>query len=83
VPYINPLVRPRLEPNAVAKTPGELNYQITRCCLEYLAVCDIEYANYNSVVGVLECVKQELYRRIMVPYEEAKREINGEVKGYG
>jgi hypothetical protein len=31
------------------------------------------------LVGVLECAKQELYRRILIPYEDAKIELNGDV----
>jgi len=37
------------------------------------------YADYNEVMGVLECVKQELYRRLIVPYENKKKEENGDV----
>jgi hypothetical protein len=60
---------------------GELNYAITKTVLDYLHD-RIEMPNYaamNSVVGVLECVKQEFYRRAVVPYEEAKIKENGDV----
>jgi len=30
-------------------------------------------------MGVLECVKQEFYRRRAVPYEEEKIEENGDI----
>jgi len=33
----------------------------------------------NEVIGVLECAKLELYRRVAAPYEERKRIENGEV----
>lgn len=63
--------------------PGELNYAITCLCLNYLGdidpVDDNTYSDYNEVIGVLECVKQELYRRLIVPYEDEKCEENGDV----
>ena len=33
----------------------------------------------NELVGVLECAKIELYRRIAAPYEDDKSRINGDV----
>jgi len=39
----------------------------------------IRYANINEVIGVLECAKLELYRRIAVPYEDVKKEQSGDV----
>jgi len=62
------------------RTPGELNYMIVRLICFYLTqkprLC---YTDYNEVIGVLECVKQEFFRRRINPYEEEKRKLNGEV----
>lgn len=30
-------------------------------------------------MGVLECVKQEYYRRVAIPYEDQAKERNGDV----
>jgi hypothetical protein len=67
--------------NQGAITPGELNYMITRLLIEYLPEnkADISYTELNCVVGVLECAKQELYRRVVVPHENFKRGQNGDV----
>lgn len=35
--------------------------------------------NYSDIVGVLSCVEQEFYRRIASPYEDLKKEENGDV----
>ena len=59
--------------------PGELNYMLTRIILAYLDTAGMNYATLNTVMGVLECVKQELYRRVAVPYEDKKRTENGDV----
>ena len=58
---------------------GVLNYAITRICLNYIARKGLSYRNINEVIGVLECAKQEFYRRVAVPYEEKKKKENGDV----
>ena len=58
---------------------GELNYCITTLCQRYLDKIGVSYASLNVVVGVLECAKQELYRRIAAPYEDNKIKENGDV----
>jgi len=59
--------------------PGELNYAITEIMINYLNRKGVSYTNMNEVVGVLECAKLELYRRMTVPYEDTKIEENGDV----
>lgn len=78
MPYIEPEARRELTPDAVPTTAGALNYMITRLCLRFLGRRR-SYADYNEVVGVLESVKLEFYRRAMVPYEEYKISVNGDV----
>jgi len=61
-------------------TAGELNYAITRLCIDYIdRHGTISYDTINTVIGVLECAKQEFYRRVATPYEEKKIEENGDV----
>ena len=57
---------------------GELNYAITQLVLGYLPPSP-RYADYNSVVGVLESAKLECYRRAVAPYENQKAFDNGDV----
>lgn len=59
-------------------TAGDLNYIFTMIIQDYLP-CPARYDDYNEVVGVLECCKQELYRRMVVPYEDKKIIENGDV----
>jgi hypothetical protein len=58
---------------------GELNYVITDLCNKFLAKRDKRYENYNSIIGVLECAKQEFYRRSVTIYEDKKINENGDV----
>jgi hypothetical protein len=37
------------------------------------------YARFNAINGALECCKQEVYRRLIAPYEDTKIEDNGDV----
>lgn len=59
-------------------TPGQLNYVISVIVLEYLGDSP-RYKDFNEVIGVLECVKLELYsdRGPIGPYEEQKKNENG------
>jgi hypothetical protein len=64
------------------QTPGELNYLITTVIQGYLlGKPKVGYAQYNEVVGVLECLKLELYRRVIAEYENKKIKENGDVYG--
>lgn len=84
MPYIKEEARNRLEDNNIENEPlcqdsGELNYMITRFCDDYITRKGKTYQNLNEVIGVLECAKQEFYRRIVGPYEDRKIISNGEV----
>jgi len=59
------------------KIDGELNYLITSVLLK---VYKESYFNYNKAIGMLECAKQEFYRRKVAPYEDKKIKENGDVK---
>jgi len=79
MPYIKQQRRMYLRDGDPPDTPGELNYTITRVILKYLDVLGESYSTYNDILGVLEAVKHELYRRQIIPYEDKARERNGDV----
>lgn len=62
-----------------ARSVGELNYEITTLVNSWLRNNGLCYATLNSAIGVLECAKLELYRRVAAPYEDGKRTENGDV----
>lgn len=78
MPYITPERRQALDEGEEIESIGEVNYGITRFILSALGP-DPDYATYNTMIGVLESVKLELYRRMVAPYEDAKGEENGDV----
>lgn len=57
---------------------GDLNFIITKILLEALGPCP-NYTRFNEIIGVLECCKQEIYRRKVAKYEDKKIEENGDV----
>ncbi|MFZ5876250.1 MAG: DUF6899 family protein [Nitrospirota bacterium] len=80
MPYITADARARLDAGGKPETVGELNYAITRLVDSYLVKQGgLRYANLNEVIGVFECAKLELYRRVAAPYEDQKRAESGDV----
>ena len=55
---------------------GDLNYLITKILLSYGPE---KYADFNALVGMLECCKLEFYRRAVAVYEDEKIKENGDV----
>lgn len=79
MPYVKQTDRQRLDGGAEADGPGELNYVITKKIDSYLGRKGLSYANLNEIIGVLECAKLEIYRRIVAKYEDSKIAENGDV----
>ena len=79
MPYITEEAREQLNDGGLPDNEGELNYVISSLLDEYLAQYGCNYTNINQVVGVLECAKLEIYRRMAAPYEDAKMRENGDV----
>ena len=92
MPYISPNLRLPLDKIVAAYrdlrkgydvSAGEMNYLITRLVITWLPKTPAYY-DYNAVLGVLEAVKLELYRRQLSSYEDLKMAENGDAyTGYG
>jgi len=93
VPYIKQETRDFIEKdiksladeiNAITDTSGALdgtlNYTI--CRLITLLYPEESYYNYNRIMGLLTCIQQEIYRRRAGPYEDSKKESNGDLPGW-
>ena len=89
MPYIRQYERDQLDPHITAlldalgavrssSMAGYLNYAITRLVLGTL-LNEPSYLQIATATGVLENVKQELYRKLAAPYEDDKAKTNGEV----
>ena len=68
-----------LEGITTPRTEGELNFVLTKKILEVISVWGEGYKTYNAILGVLEAVKLELYRRKISGYEDLKKQQNGDV----
>lgn len=74
MPYI-----PKQDRNAEkALTIGKLTYHLTMLCVDYLGG-RYAFADLAEILGALEATKLELYRRVVVPYENAKLAESGDV----
>lgn len=58
---------------------GHLNYIIFSILKRYVVARGIRYFRVNNLMGMLECCKNEFYRRIIAPYEDGVIGKNGDV----
>jgi len=79
LPYIKQEIRDKIDDDLAIEEPGELNFLVSRLCDGYIAQNGLSYTTLNEIVGVLECAKMEIYRRVAARYEDIKLSENGEV----
>lgn len=79
MPYISEYRREELDFFPEVRTVGELNFVLTKMVLKYLGASP-RYSDFNEAIGVLECAKQELYRRAVAPYEDHAAHTNGDLE---
>jgi hypothetical protein len=79
-PEIDKLIDPMidyLKALPIEDQDGSLNYAVTRIIKH---VYPQKYFHFNRALGVLTAITQELYRKIIGPYEDTKITENGDVK---
>lgn len=79
-PAIDQLITPlidHLKSLPLENQDGSLNYAVTKIIKH---VYPQKYFHFNRALGVLTAVTQELYRKIIGPYEDTKISENGEVE---
>ena len=82
MPYINEDRRSELSSSCCGSDPataGELNYMITKLVIAFISNYGLNYETLATITGVLTNVKDELYRRVGIPYEDGKIFENGDV----
>jgi len=87
MPYIKQTERKKFDPTIKALiselkksdfNEGNLNYIMSKM-INAAFDARPSYANINKVMGVLNCVQHEFYRRKAVAYEEVKIKENGDI----
>lgn len=64
-------------------TEGNINYAVTRLLMMVYGQSDsTRYSQINDAIGMLECIKQEYYRKVAAPYEDQKEFENGAVRRF-
>lgn len=61
------------------RSPGELNFAITRLLNFYVGEKPLCYATLNDCLGALTGATLEFNRRVVAPYEARKYAENGDV----
>ena len=79
MPYVRKDIRKKLAEGYAPVEAGELNYALSQQVNRFLCGGSESYARYNAAIGALECLKLELYRRLIAKYEDAKLQENGDV----
>lgn len=86
MPYIKQAHRDLVDPaidklaaelDRFEKPDGVLNYVITKLILSVMHLGN--YGDYERVIGLIECIKMEIHRRAVAPYEDSKMKENGDV----
>jgi hypothetical protein len=63
----------------LGRTKGEMNYIVTRLILAWVRTRGINYDTLSDGAAVLNDARDEFVRTMIAPYEQRKREENGEV----
>ena len=61
---------------------GAFNYAVHQLIDQYFDQHNRNYQSVNDIIGALDCVKMELYRRMVADYEEIKILQNGDCAPY-
>lgn len=79
MPYIDPTERPKIAATIpTGLTAGHINFLVADVLDQWIGSA-VNYDRLNAAIGILECCKLEIYRRLAVPYEDKKMEANGDV----
>lgn len=80
MPYIEDERRELLARHvAIPRNQGELAFQLALSTDDYFIDKEITFTSMSEALAALESVKFELQRRFLAPYEDGKREENGDV----
>jgi len=82
MPYIPENERQAIINGLTPENAGQLNYRIHLVIAEYLYSKGENYQTCNDIMGALEGVKQEFYRRRVAAYEDKKIAENGDIQFY-
>lgn len=79
MPYIVPQRKKELDNGAEPANAGDLTYVLQQTIEQYLRVHGLRYQHIAEVLGSIEGAKLDFTNRVIIPYEERKRQENGDV----
>ena len=81
MPYIPNSERQKTS-DGVLPHAGAFNYAVHQLIDQYFDQHNRNYQSVNDIIGALDCVKMELYRRMVADYEDIKILQNGDCAPY-
>jgi hypothetical protein len=79
MPYLTNLDKLEMDAGLPPQTAGELTYTLTRAIQRYLGDRALRYEDIAVVLGSIEGAKCDFIERVVLPYEDRKRQENGDV----
>lgn len=77
---VNALIDAASDPDGIEGwRTGEVNYVVSKLLRLLLGSEPQNFSNMNEMIGMLECVKLELYRQVVAPYENEKIRQHGDL----
>lgn len=67
------------DPDVHIENTGELNYILTKIVIGYMEYHGKSYDTLSQITAALDDVKDEFRRRVVHPYEDSKKQENGDV----
>lgn len=64
---------------SLGPSPGDVNYCVSVILKTFYDPAKHSYHGLNTAIGIVECAKMELYRKLAAPYEDTKEEQNGKL----
>ncbi len=84
MPYIKNAHRPEFDYHIIRLVDmisgwEDFNYVVSKMLKKLYANWGLSYNFINNAMGVLSCVQAEFYRTTAAPYEDAKRDEDGDI----
>lgn len=82
MPFLSPEARAIADRKLETKenlNEGELTYAVTKLLITNWKTGKGNYAALCQIIGALECAKQQFYVEVVAPYENKKKEENGDI----
>lgn len=79
MPYVQQDIRDEIDAGRAPENVGELTYYVFVATLRYLNSAPEKFQHFAEAIAALDCAKEEIRRRRLNPYEDHKRQTEGDI----